>query len=99
MVTPQLVLHLPSSLPLCLSSHSVLSLCPAPASAEFPAGFNLLVCHYALGDAEAMKRAFLRLLAVPLPQPDDPDADEEGKLDESGELPARMLFRCHAYCS
>ncbi len=28
-------------------------------------GFNLVVCYYALGDTEKMKRAFLQLVAVP----------------------------------
>lgn len=69
----------------CICGFLFRLLCPIlPRIAEFPAGFNLLVCHYALGDAEAMKRSFLRLLSVPLPQPDDPDDDEAGKLDESG---------------
>ena len=34
-----------------------------------------------------MKRSFMRLLSVPLPEPDDPEgADDISKLDESGEV-------------
>ena len=36
-------------------------------SPDFAAGFNLLLCYYALGDAERQKAGFHRLLALPLP--------------------------------
>lgn len=31
-----------------------------------PTGFNLLLCHYALGDKEKMKKTFQKLLTVSL---------------------------------
>jgi hypothetical protein len=31
---------------------------------EHPAAFNALLCYYALGDPDAMRRGFLRLLQV-----------------------------------
>lgn len=31
-----------------------------------PTGFNSLLCHYALGDKEKMKKTFLKLLTVSL---------------------------------
>lgn len=50
------------------------------AEPEFPAGFNLIVCYYALGDIELMKKGFQRLLAVPLPmEEEDQEEEEEGK--------------------
>lgn len=35
-------------------------------SPNLKAGFNLLVCYFAIGDSEQMKKAFLKLIAVPL---------------------------------
>ncbi len=40
--------------------------------ADFQAGFNLVVCYYALGDAERMKKGFSKLLSIP-----PPSAEEE----------------------
>lgn len=34
--------------------------------ADFKTGFNLILCYYALGDREKMKRAFQKLLTVDL---------------------------------
>jgi tetratricopeptide (TPR) repeat protein len=35
-------------------------------NADFQTGFNLILCYYALGDTERMKRGFTKLLAVPI---------------------------------
>jgi intraflagellar transport protein 88 len=48
------------------------------ATPEIQAGFNLVVCYYALGDVDLMKRGFQRLLQVPLP---DGEAAEEERPD------------------
>ena len=44
--------------------------------------FNLLVCYYAVGDANKMKRAFTRLLQVP-PAGTTEEEEEEEKEKES----------------
>ncbi|GMH74663.1 hypothetical protein TL16_g06523, partial [Triparma laevis f. inornata] len=36
------------------------------ASPDFQTGFNLVLCYYALGDAEKMKRGFNKMLAIPI---------------------------------
>eukprot|EP00882_Tetradesmus_deserticola_P020837 GHRQ01022521.1.p1 GENE.GHRQ01022521.1~~GHRQ01022521.1.p1 ORF type:complete len:124 (-),score=52.30 GHRQ01022521.1:1234-1569(-) len=46
------------------------------------AAFNLLVCSYALGDAERMMAAFQRLLAVP-GLADSQEEDEEGQEEDT----------------
>eukprot|EP00882_Tetradesmus_deserticola_P028696 GHRQ01031971.1.p3 GENE.GHRQ01031971.1~~GHRQ01031971.1.p3 ORF type:complete len:111 (+),score=54.79 GHRQ01031971.1:413-745(+) len=46
------------------------------------AAFNLLVCSYALGDAEGMMAAFQRLLAVP-GLADSQEEDEEAQEDDT----------------
>ncbi len=43
-----------------MRAESIMENCPDARS-----GFNLVVCYYALGDTEKMKRAFLQLVAVP----------------------------------
>ena len=45
-----------------MSLETLLDAAPDPQG-----GFNLIVCYYAHGDADKMKRSFLRLLAVQLP--------------------------------
>ena len=35
--------------------------------ADFQTGFNLIVCYYALGDEEKMRKGFSRLLSIPMP--------------------------------
>lgn len=38
-------------------------------------GFNLILCYYALGEPDRMKKAFLKLVSLPLPSL-DPDEQE-----------------------
>lgn len=38
---------------------------------DFKTGFNLILCYYALGDQERMKKAFQKLLTVDLKIDDD----------------------------
>jgi intraflagellar transport protein 88 len=51
---------------------------------EFQAGFNLIVCYHALGDVEYVKRAFERLLQVPLPITEDDEEERKAGEDEDG---------------
>jgi intraflagellar transport protein 88 len=41
-------------------------------------GFNLVICYYALGDREKMKKSFVALLALRAYEPDD-EEEEEGE--------------------
>ena len=43
-------------------------------------GFNLVLCYYALGDADKMKRGFAKLLSIPIPgMGDEEEEPEEAK--------------------
>jgi len=35
-------------------------------SPDFQTGFNLILCYFALGDADKMKRGFSKLLSIPI---------------------------------
>ncbi len=53
---------------------------------DFQTGFNLILCYYALGDAEKMKRGFNKLLGIPVPGAnEDEDEEEENKAAEEAE--------------
>ena len=58
---------------------SYLVLCP---SHPYQAGFNLVVCYYALGDVDLMKRGFQRLLQVSLPDGEAAEDAERGASDD-----------------
>lgn len=45
---------------------------------DFQTGFNLLVCYYALGDEEKMRKGFARLLSIPMPRTTE-DEEEDAK--------------------
>merc|ERR1711871_423341 len=49
---------------------------------DFLTPFNLLVCYYAVGDANKMKRTFTRLISVPMPGSSDEDEEEEKAREE-----------------
>jgi intraflagellar transport protein 88 len=40
---------------------------------DFQSGFNLVVCYYALGDADRMRRGFSKLLSIPPPSSEEED--------------------------
>merc|ERR1719181_1164042 len=42
---------------------------------DFQAGFNLILCYYALGDKEKMKKGFANLIGIRQPQMDDAEED------------------------
>ncbi|GBG29037.1 Intraflagellar transport protein 88-like [Hondaea fermentalgiana] len=48
---------------------------------DLQSGFNMVVCQFALGDADQMRKAFTRLVDVPIPgkSEDDEDDDEHGR--------------------
>ena len=49
---------------------------------DLTSGFNLVVCYYATGDVEKMKRAFVSLLALRAYEPDDEDGTGGGGVDD-----------------
>jgi intraflagellar transport protein 88 len=53
---------------------------------DFQTGFNLILCYFALGDADKMKRGFNRLLSIPIQGvAEDEDEEEEEKAAEAAE--------------
>jgi len=53
---------------------------------DFQTGFNLILCYYALGDADKMKRGYGKLLAIPIQGvAEDEDDEEEVKAMEEAE--------------
>jgi intraflagellar transport protein 88 len=56
------------------------------AQPEFQTGFNLIICYFALGDTEKMKRGFQKLLAIPIiGLSEDEDEEDEMKAAEEAE--------------
>lgn len=51
--------------------------------ADFQTGFNLIICYYALGDAEKMRRGFTKLLSIPIHGMGEENEDDEAKASES----------------
>lgn len=43
---------------------------------DYQAGFNLILCYYALGESERMKKAFLRMVSAPVPVLDQDDQEQ-----------------------
>lgn len=58
--------------------------------ASFQTGFNLLLCYYALGDKEKMKKTFQKLLTVSL------GFDDEDKYTLTG-VRIRFIYICVVY--
>lgn len=59
-------------------------LCFACNSPDAQTGFNLIICYYALGDRDKMKKGFMQLLGVPELQEDDEEEEEEDADKEDG---------------
>lgn len=60
----------------------------------FQTGFNLVVCYYARGDADKMKKGFTQLLSIPMPTADEEEEEEEeSKGGEAGGERARDSLR------
>uniref|UniRef100_A0A7R9U8S4 Uncharacterized protein n=1 Tax=Pinguiococcus pyrenoidosus TaxID=172671 RepID=A0A7R9U8S4_9STRA len=54
---------------------------------DFQTAFNLILCYFALGDADRMRRGFQRTLSIPIPGLSD-DADDDDDLDDVDEAEA-----------
>lgn len=52
-------------------------------NADFQAGFNLLICYYAIGEHEKMRRGFTNLITIPMEGMAEEDEDESGLVNES----------------
>lgn len=64
------------------SYEAVMGGCP-----DFQTGFNLLLCYYALEDVTQMKKAFQRLVAIPVHGlTGDDEADDESKDEREAEV-------------
>merc|ERR1719326_2591797 len=48
-------------------------------NADFQSGFNLILCYYALGDAEKMRRNFGKLLSIQIHGLENADEDEDAE--------------------
>lgn len=56
------------------------------------------MCYYALGDVELMRKGFMRLLAVPLPDGSDDDDGDDSKHDDDLTIDKLELSRVRARC-
>jgi intraflagellar transport protein 88 len=59
--------------------------CEASGYPDYTTAFNVLVCYYAVGASEKMRKGFARLLAVPQPKSydeGDEDNDSETKMSD-----------------
>mmetsp|Transcript_18157 Transcript_18157/g.21753 ORF Transcript_18157/g.21753 Transcript_18157/m.21753 type:complete len:774 (-) Transcript_18157:386-2707(-) len=57
---------------------------------DMPTGFNLVVCFYALGDKEKMKKSFVRLLTIMAPETEN---DEEASVEMAADDGLREELR------
>ncbi len=55
----------------------------APPAPDAQTGFNLIVCYYAVGDKEKMKKGFNLLLSVPEFHDDEEEDEDDRKKDDS----------------
>lgn len=56
------------------------------AGPDFQTGFNLIVCYYALGDGDKMRRGFQNLIEIPI-DGKDPDHEEDSKTNDDDRDP------------
>jgi intraflagellar transport protein 88 len=55
-------------------------------SPDFQIGYNLILCYYALGDTEKMKKGFIKLLSIEIPgEEEEEDEDPNYANDSLGE--------------
>ncbi|KAF4042494.1 Tetratricopeptide repeat [Phytophthora infestans] len=52
-------------------------------NADFQSGFNLIICYYAIGEHEKMRRGFTNLITTPMEGMSEEDEDESGLANES----------------
>ena len=48
-------------------------------NADFQSGFNLIICYYAIGEHEKMRRGFTNLISIPMESLGDEEDEEDGK--------------------
>lgn len=60
------------------------------SNADFQAGFNLIICYYAIGEHDKMRRGFSSLISIPM---DTMSAEEE---EEDQEQKAQLLSNSHS---
>jgi len=55
-------------------------------NADFQSGFNLIICYFALGDSDKMRRGFTQLLSIPISgMGEEEEEEEETKAAEAAE--------------
>lgn len=52
-------------------------------NADFQSGFNLIICYYAIGEHEKMRRGFTSLIGIPMEGLSEEEEEEEALADES----------------
>ena len=63
-------------------------------SPDFQTGFNLVICYYAIGDVDKMKKGFIKLLSIPVEDAhaDDAERDDDDDDDDDGGDTKRVFF-------
>eukprot|EP00939_MAST-03C_sp_MAST-3C-sp1_P001545 g1545.t1 len=62
-------------------------------SPDIQSGFNLVICHFAMGDVDKIKKSFLRLVSVPIENPVDEEAhDDDDDDDDDDDAMFRRRF-------
>jgi intraflagellar transport protein 88 len=54
-------------------------------NADFQSGFNLIICYFALGDSDKMRRGFTKLLGIPIQGMGEDEEEEDAKAAEAAE--------------
>ena len=67
-------------------------------NADFQTGFNLIVCYYALGDEEKMRKGFARLLSIPMPHNSEDEVRRNSVCGSQCCLPCCPLGRSSPAC-
>ncbi|RLN65394.1 hypothetical protein BBJ29_008166 [Phytophthora kernoviae] len=52
-------------------------------NADFQSGFNLIICYYAIGEHEKMRRGFTNLITIPMEGMSEEEEEESGLVNES----------------
>ncbi|OWZ15232.1 Intraflagellar Transport Protein 88 [Phytophthora megakarya] len=52
-------------------------------NADFQSGFNLIICYYAIGEHEKMRRGFTNLITIPMESMSEEDEEESDLANES----------------
>ncbi|RLN10489.1 hypothetical protein BBO99_00003667 [Phytophthora kernoviae] len=52
-------------------------------NADFQSGFNLIICYYAIGEHEKMRRGFTNLITIPMEGMSEEEEEDSGLVNES----------------